>query len=65
MIRSRFWVQARPGATGCGYKIIFTFYELGFPSGHFDRAGLGQGFKGSQFSAASGRERPVKSKKKL
>jgi hypothetical protein len=31
---------------GYGYKIIFTFYELGFPSAHLDRPGLGQGFKG-------------------
>ena len=27
---SRFRVQARPGAKGCGYEIIFTFYELDF-----------------------------------
>jgi hypothetical protein len=39
-------VQARPGATGCGYEIVFTFYGLGFPSPHLDMPGLGQGFKG-------------------
>jgi hypothetical protein len=39
-----FRVQARPRATGCGQNIIFTFYELGFPSAHFDMPGLGQGF---------------------
>ena len=31
---------------GCGYEIIFTFYELGFSSAHRDRPGLGQGLKG-------------------
>jgi len=30
---------------GCGYEIIFTFYELGFPSAHRDIPGLDQGFK--------------------
>jgi hypothetical protein len=43
---SRFGVQACPGATGCGYEIVFTFYEHCFPSPHFDMPGLGQGFKG-------------------
>ena len=56
LIGSRFRVQARPGlrlvayasesATGCGYEIIFTFYELGLPTAHLDGPGLGQGFKG-------------------
>jgi len=40
----RFRVQACPGATGCGYEIVFTFYEPGFTSPHFDMPGLGQGF---------------------
>ena len=39
-------VQARPGATWCGYEIAFTFYGLGFPSPHLDKLGLCQGFKG-------------------
>jgi hypothetical protein len=39
-------VQACPGAIGCRYEIIVTFYELGFPSAHLDRPGLGQGFNG-------------------
>jgi hypothetical protein len=43
----RFRAQARAGAMTCGYEIIFTFYELGFSSPHFDMPGLGQGFKGS------------------
>jgi hypothetical protein len=43
---SKFRVQACPGATGCGYEIMFTFYELGFSSAHPDRPSLGQGFKG-------------------
>ena len=43
---SRFGVQAHPGATGCGYEIVFTFYGLGFSSTHLDIPGLGQGFKG-------------------
>jgi hypothetical protein len=43
---SRFRVQARPDATGCGYEIIFTFYGLGFPLPHLDITGLGQWFKG-------------------
>jgi hypothetical protein len=29
-IGSKFRVQARPGAAGCWYKIIFTFYQRGF-----------------------------------
>ncbi len=31
---SKFGVQARPGATACGYEIVFAFYGLGFPSPH-------------------------------
>jgi hypothetical protein len=46
VIGSRFRVQARPGATGCGYAIIFILYGLGFLSPHLDMPGLGQGFKG-------------------
>jgi hypothetical protein len=41
----RFWVQARPGATGCVYEIAFTFYGIKFPLPHLDMPGLGQGFK--------------------
>jgi len=46
VIGSMFRVQARPGATGRGYEVISTFYELGFLSENLDRSGLGQGFKG-------------------
>jgi hypothetical protein len=46
LIGSRFRVQARPGATGCGYEIVFTFSGLGLPSLHLNIPGLGQGFKG-------------------
>jgi hypothetical protein len=46
VIGSRFRIQACPGVMGYGYEIIFTFYELGFPSAHRDRPGLGQGLKG-------------------
>ena len=35
-----------PWRDGHGYKIVFTFYGLGFPSPHLDMPGLGQGFKG-------------------
>jgi hypothetical protein len=42
---SRFRVQARPDATGCGYEIIFTFYGLGFPLPHLDITGLASGSK--------------------
>jgi hypothetical protein len=36
--------QACPGATGCGYEIVITFYEPGFTSPLFDMPGLGRGF---------------------
>jgi hypothetical protein len=45
VIGSRFRVQARPGATGCGYEVIFTFYELGFPTAHLDRQVWARGSK--------------------
>ncbi len=46
LIGSRFRVQARPGATGCGYDIVIAYYGLGVPSPHLDIPGLGKGFKG-------------------
>ncbi len=46
VIGSEFWVQARPGATGCVYEIAFTAYGLDFQSAHLEMPGLGQGFKG-------------------
>jgi hypothetical protein len=46
VIGSRFRVQARPGATGCVFKIAFIFYGIGFPSPDLEMPGLGQGFKG-------------------
>jgi hypothetical protein len=45
-IGSKFRVQARPGAAGWWYEIIFNFYERGFSSAHLDWPDLGQGFKG-------------------
>jgi hypothetical protein len=42
---NRSGVQARSGATGCGYEICFAFHYLGLPSSHLDSSGLGQGFK--------------------
>jgi hypothetical protein len=46
MIGSSFRVQARPGATECGYEIVFAFYGFGFPSPQIDMPVLGQGFRG-------------------
>jgi hypothetical protein len=45
----RFGVQARPGATRCGYEIVFAFDGLGSPSPHLDMSGLGQGFSVQRF----------------
>jgi hypothetical protein len=28
VIGSTFWVQACPGATGCGYAIVFSVYDF-------------------------------------
>ena len=43
---SKFKVQARPGATECGYDIVIAYYGLDFPSPHLGMSGLGQGFIG-------------------
>jgi hypothetical protein len=48
---SRFKVQARPGAKGCVYEIVYTFYGIGFPS-HILACQVWA--RGSGFSSAAG-----------